>query len=445
MLTILHTNDIHGRVDAFTRLVSQMNTLRDTLPYPVIYLDGGDMEELSQRLSNMTKGAAMHRLLDAAGCRATVIGNASLLRYGPTVFESYAQASRLPCLMANFRFPDGTYPRGVTPTALLPIGERTLGLIGVTAPYPIYEAFGLQQLPLAETVLAAAAALREEGAAAVILLSHLGYEADLQLADSLQGVVTLIIGGHSHTLLPNGEQVGNVRIVQAGNYAEHLGRVDLRWEGETLRVVEMRAIPIDENTPPDPDMLAVIEQIEAELAADLNAVIGHLDKPLSLAEDQPCGMGDLLAAALRDFHRADFGLGVIGHAFTAGLAAGDLTRHTLFEITNSSANPGVVEMTGAQLIECMQNGRDIERAAERPHNLRGRARGLMHLSGGQWRDGMIWVDGQPIDLGRMYRVGGSDYELEPPFSYTKEEWGLRPHYDYGFIIRDVLDWYFGQQ
>jgi len=75
-LTILHTNDIHGRVDGLARIATLVERIRAETPHAVLFLDAGDVEETTNRLSNITKGAAMHRLLGAAGCDAATVGNA---------------------------------------------------------------------------------------------------------------------------------------------------------------------------------------------------------------------------------------------------------------------------------------------------------------------------------------------------------------------------------
>jgi len=66
---ILHTNDIHGRVEGLARVATLVARIRAEHPdTPVLYLDAGDVEETTSRLSNLTKGVAMHRLLNLAGC-----------------------------------------------------------------------------------------------------------------------------------------------------------------------------------------------------------------------------------------------------------------------------------------------------------------------------------------------------------------------------------------
>lgn len=81
-------------------------------------------------------------------------------------------------------------------------------------------------------------AIREKGINKIILLSHLGYQGDKQLAESVDGI-SLIIGGHTHILQgdfsdigmavndPYGIKVNQTHIVQSGFHSMALGHCDI--------------------------------------------------------------------------------------------------------------------------------------------------------------------------------------------------------------------------
>lgn len=113
--TILHTNDIHGRIEGLARVATLVERIRAERPDErVLYFDLGDVEEASVRLSSLTKGVAMHRLLSAAGCDAAAVGNGGPMRYGPQVLPDYAAVARYPLVVANLRLPEGS-PSGRCP------------------------------------------------------------------------------------------------------------------------------------------------------------------------------------------------------------------------------------------------------------------------------------------------------------------------------------------
>jgi len=75
-LTLLHTNDIHGRQERIAQIATLVRREKTSSPHRVLYLDAGDVEETTNELSNITKGAGMHRLLGRASCDAATVGNA---------------------------------------------------------------------------------------------------------------------------------------------------------------------------------------------------------------------------------------------------------------------------------------------------------------------------------------------------------------------------------
>ena len=442
-LIILHTNDVHGRLEGLARIATLVDQIRAENPaVPVPYFDLGDSEDTSDRLSNLTKGASMHQILSAMGCDAVVVGNGAIPRYGSGVLKDHAAGSRYPHLLANLRMPDGDFIPGTQPTALFDLGNLRLGLIGVTAEMPSYASFfDLRPVPTMPLIHELAMGLRSEGADAVILLSHRGLQADRQLAAELQEDVALIIGGHSHDVLPEGEWMGNVLIAQAGHYAEHLGRIDLTWNGEKLRVTRATVLPVADTIPPSGRVLAEADAIEAEVEQYLDDVVGELVVPLDFATDRECGVANLMADTLRHRMNADIGVLVAGQAFSGPLPAGPLRRAVLWDACPSPANPGVVTLSGAQLVELVARGLDPQRAAEQPNPLRGKARGLLHLSGAVVRDGHLLVRGQPVEPEREYRVAGSDFEFEADWGYADTDWHLHPHYDVPTILREALEEY----
>src|SRR5947209_16643401 len=211
-LIILHSNDIHGRVEGLTRIATLVEQVRADNPgVPVLYFDTGDVEETSSRLSNITKGVAMHRLLSAGGCDAAVVGNGGILRYSHCVLEDYAKVAHYPQLLANLRLPDGSSLPGAQSTAIIEAGTLKLGLVGVTATWiegDVYATgFGLRALPPMPLIRELVQELRQQGADVVLLLSHMGLPDDRKLAEELQNEVPLIIGAHTHHLLPAGEWI----------------------------------------------------------------------------------------------------------------------------------------------------------------------------------------------------------------------------------------------
>lgn len=443
-LLILHTNDIHGRSEGLARVITRINQIRaENTDRHVLYFDAGDVEDTSNRLSNLTKGRAMYELLALAKPNAMVAGNGSIARYGVEAITAQAMtihaAEGCPLLIGNLRQTGGSPIPGTETSRLLIRGDVKIGIIGVTAPNSGYARFfGLQLLDTTEVVRQEAQSFWQSGVHAVIVLSHLGLTDDRKLAEALNGDVTLIIGAHSHDLLPDGEWVNGIPIVQAGDHAKFLGQVELGWRDDRLVVTHATVQPISEDIPPDPRIHAREVDIEAYLDDFLAETIGELAQPLDWSEEAECGVGDLMADALRNYLKADIGLVVAGAAFKGGLPGGTLARRDLWVVCDTTANPGLVTMKGWQVQHMVETGLDPAITTERPHSLRGRARGLIHISGAAVREGRVYLGDQPLNPEADYRVAASDYELESDFGYVQADWQLTATYEVPTILREVV-------
>lgn len=418
-LTLLHTNDIHGNVDGLARIATLVERIREETPHRVLYVDAGDVEETTTRLSNLTKGAAMHRLLSAAGCEVAAVGNAAWLRYGPQVIRDQARAASYPLLLANLEPVEG-----VRKTALI----AGVGFVGVTDPFRDFlDAgldYGVQATDEVEEVLRGARELRAQGAELVVCLSHLGYRRladdiqgatiDPELAERVQGEVDLIVGAHSHDLLPEGERIGSVTVVQAESHARWLGRIEVDGDEITASLIE-----VTDDVPPHPRVLEAMAAAERDLDDSLDEVIAVLDEPLD---------AQWVAEMLRQRMGAEVGLATSAVVLDRPLGAGPLRRGELWEACHSTANPALTELPGAQLAEMLERGNDEEFQQTTTHALRGRPRGPLHVAGPD-----------TVDPGRTYRVAATDFELEPYGELVPPEWRLAIRYDFPTIIREAIE------
>lgn len=111
-----------------------------------------------------------------------------------------------------------------------------------------------------------------------VLLTHIGFESDVQLAQLLKPEwgVDVIIGGHSHTVLDHPEEVNGVLIVQAGVGTDQVGRLDIVVDDDTNRIVDYqwRLIPIDDElATPDRKLAEYIASFQTTLDRKYNTII----------------------------------------------------------------------------------------------------------------------------------------------------------------------------
>jgi len=272
-LTIFHTNDMHGRLEAMARLSSFARRLRaeaEAEGRQVFLWDAGDAADHNIHLCNLSKGAAFSPILNAMGYGLQTIGNFIPATFGPQAIAAVASGASFPILAANGRDRDGPLPKGLHKYVVIPLpGGMKMGVIGLTSPRgSLYQNLGMHLPDYCQVARQLVGQLRSQGASLVIVLSHLGLEDDRRLAETVTGI-DVIIGAHSHDLLPSGEICNDVLITQAAEYAETLGRVDVALDPATAHVLSRTArvlpVPIDE--PTDPDVLAVINAAEQVIDA----------------------------------------------------------------------------------------------------------------------------------------------------------------------------------
>ncbi len=439
-LELLHWNDLHGRFDALARLSARARAIRAAADHPVLLLDGGDVEDTSVRLSALTYGVAGWRLLGAAGVDAAVAGNGGLLRYGPAALPRYAAALGAPPVVCDLETTAGCTPAGATPSRLLETGGLRVGVIGATDYYAQYDTFGLRERGRVTAVRREAEDLRARGADVVVLLSHAGIHHDRGLSWALSGRVDLIVGGHTHHLLTEGDRSQGVPIAQAGCHGEHLGRILLEVAPDgRVEVVDMRLEPVPESAPGDPAVLAELARCEDDLAAWLAVPVGVLPEPLGYQVTGDSPVVRLTASALLHHRPADVGMLIGGHC-TAGLPAGTVTRHDVWHATSSPANLATGTLSGAELSTMLGRGLTEEYAAATPRVFRGRPRGLLHVVGARLHRGRVLVGERLLQEDRRYRVTASDLELSPYGALVdREPADLEVHTE--TILPEVLESY----
>lgn len=439
-LTILHTNDMHAQVEpmtsrghtlgGYTRQASLIRQLRASDPNPVL-LSAGDVFQ-GTLYFNLYEGLADLAFMNLIGYQAMAVGNHELDR-GPGPLARFASLATFPLLSANLDVSQEPLLTGlIHPWAVIEVGGERLGLIGATPedlatisnPGPTVRAGAAR-----EAVQRAIDTLTASGVNKVILLSHLGFERDLELAGKLAGV-DVIVGGHSHTLLgavpglpqPRGEYPtvvkdaagATVLIVHAWHRGLVLGRIQVTFDGQgrVQKWDQAGPVPVEMTIPEDPVARALLAALEKPLAAMRDAVIGQAAAAIPTVritqQHAESPMGNLVAdAMLAATARAGSVAAFINQGgVRASFEAGPLTYGQALTVQPFSNTLVQVELTGAQL----------RSALEQPlGQFPAEADGLLHPSRGTsyridpsrppgQRVVELEVAGQPVDLAATYRI-----------------------------------------
>ncbi|AKQ46247.1 5'-nucleotidase [Rufibacter radiotolerans] len=254
-LTILHTNDMHSRIDPFpndgrknggmggmARRATLVKQIRAQEPN-VLLLDAGDIWQGTPYF-NFFGGEVEYKLMTQMGYDAATLGNHDFDN-GLEGLQKQLPNAGFPFIIANYDFTDtilqGRFqPYKVFQKEGLKIGVFGLGiqLAGLVADNNFGNTKYLDPVATAQNMVKT---LREqEKVDLVICLSHLGYKYeyqkidDVKLATQVSGI-DLIIGGHTHTFLDEPDRVthssGHVTLVnQVGWSGINLGRIDFTFD-----------------------------------------------------------------------------------------------------------------------------------------------------------------------------------------------------------------------
>lgn len=223
-----------------------------------LFLHGGDSFQGTLYFSQF-KGVANADLLNRLKPDAMVLGNHEI-DAGNAPVKNFLDNIQFPLLAGNMDLsqedlsksaPLSGHPRlydydhrTQTAKALIkPLGDKQLAVVGITLDQMKEIARPDDDTLFAnavETTTNTVKLLHRQGIKHIIVLSHLGFDMDKQLAHKIDGI-SLIVGGHSHTLqgdftqlginaLPYGASCNNTPILHAGKYAETLGLCDIEFD-----------------------------------------------------------------------------------------------------------------------------------------------------------------------------------------------------------------------
>ncbi|OJV12890.1 MAG: metallophosphatase [Dyadobacter sp. 50-39] len=256
-LTILHTNDVHSRIDPFpmdgsrnqglggvARRAALVKQIRAEQPN-VLLLDAGDVFQGTPYF-NLYGGELEFTIMSQMGYDAATMGNHDFDN-SIAGFVKQLPHARFPFLVSNYDF-NNTELKGKTlPYKIFKKQGLRIGVFGVCI-----ELEGLvNKKNYLETVYLDPIAKANEMASLlkndlhcdfVICLSHLGYKykenkvSDQILAKSTRNI-DLIIGGHTHTFMKEPEHIMNLAgqvttINQVGFAGINLGRLDYFFDRE---------------------------------------------------------------------------------------------------------------------------------------------------------------------------------------------------------------------
>ena len=268
-LTILHTNDVHSRLDAFTdgslkgkggvaarsRLIRQIREQEEQ----VLLLDAGDMFQGTPYF-NIYKGEPEVRAMSMMGYDAGMIGNHEFDAGIENLASQISRHATFPIVICNYDFTGTPMEAQHKPYHIIRKGDIRIGITGLGIEMKGLVADGLYGTtvyldPVEQADKMAAFLRKEKRCDLVIVLSHLGdrYEND-KISDEILAQRTsnidLIIGAHTHRFFEKprvyknaaGEQV---LVNQAGWGGIQLGRIDYEFTSNSKKTTTHFHVPVE--------------------------------------------------------------------------------------------------------------------------------------------------------------------------------------------------------
>jgi len=466
-LVVLHTNDIHGQV-----LPRPATWLKDVEPLPdsgglprlaaailrerraaeasgagVLVVDGGDWFQGTPE-GGLDQGRGFLGALAQVGHDALVVGNHEF-DHGVAVLTGHLAAVSLPALLANVRDAEGEQLPGTRDSKIVERAGLRIALVGLLTPVtPDITHTSTRALtfePAAEALTRVKQELGDE-VDWILPICHLGIEHERALALA-HPWLDVIVGGHSHTYLRSGVDEGSTLVVQAGDKASVLGRVDVWFDAED-RVVKKEARLIDLYEVPAPEHCnGQVDERCAALAAraaeSMDEVVGVLAGPLEQSR-RPLvntSAGNFITDLMRARSGADVALHNRGGIRTA-LPAGPVTRRDLFMILPFGNHLVTLALDGATLIEFAR--RSVEGSGEgadgKPFEFSGMTIQVRMVEGKPRYTGLL-VGGQPCEPTRRYRMTTNSFLAEGNDG-LKELAAATPREIDSILMRDILEFAF---
>jgi len=463
-LSIVSTNDLHGRLSQLPLLGGYIDNLRAERAQAggaVLLLDAGDIFQGTVE-SNATEGAAMVRAYHALGYDAVTLGNHEF-DFGPVgpaptpatpsddplgALKARIAEAKFPVLCANLRGSNGkTLPiPKLRSSVLLRPGGIPVGVIGgvtedVLRTTHAANTRGIEALPLGPVIAAEARELRARGARIVVALVHAGGECEnLRAPDDLhgcennseafrlarelpEGSVNVIVAGHTHRGLAH--RVNGVAIIEAFSNGRAFGRVDITLDRQAGSPQVQIHSPL-ELCRDDLDKASCardatyanrpVERSQRVLAAitdDLQRARAQRDEPVGITVTKPVWreyrtesplnnlVADLILRASPDADAAFTNAGAV----RIPLPQGRLRYGTLFEMFPFDNTFATLAISGAQLAEI------VERNLRAGNGILGLAgvRAAASCEGSRLRVQLRTASGEPIEATRKLRVVTSDF------------------------------------
>jgi 5'-nucleotidase/UDP-sugar diphosphatase len=487
-LTVMHTNDHHGRfwhnsdgeygMAARKTVVDQIRREVAASGGHSLLLDGGDVNTGVPE-SDLQDAVPDFEGMNLLGYQAMAVGNHEFDK-PLAVLKMQRDLAKFPMLSANI-YEGGQ--RMFAPYKVFNLGGLKVGVMGLTTEDTVRMAHpdNVGKLEFRSVIAEAGKVVPElrRQVDVVIAATHMGhYEngqhgtqapGDVEMARAVPGI-DLVVGGHtqnpacmkSENVLDRAyvpgtacqpDRQNGTWIVQAHEWGKYVGRADFEYRNGEFKLVKYALIPINlkrsvisadgsttkvtytEPIAQDQDMIALLTPYQQfgqdRLGAQIGSSDGKLEGDRTVVRSQATSLGLLIGRAMMDRTKADLAI-VNAGGVRESIAAGNITYKDVLKVLPFGNTLCTVDLTGEEL-------QDYLSAAVKMSPGSG---GFPHFSGvsievvaGALAN--VRVDGTTLKANKTYKLVINNFQASGGDGYPK----LASHPSFvntGFVDADVL-------
>lgn len=364
-ITIIHFNDVYnieGQKDepkgGAARMASYIKSCKDLNP---VVLFSGDLLNPSL-MSIFMKGDQMIPVMNNLNVQCAVLGNHDF-DFGVDHLEEFIGNTNCTWLLSNVKdnLTDEPLAEGQLQHVIQTKGIK-IGLMGLVEhewidtlatldPEDVtFEDYVEKGKELSRT-------LKNQGVDLVIALTHMRWPNDRRLAESVEEI-DLILGGHDHDY--NVEMVNGKYIVKSGTDFRNLSKITISFS-KSGKHIDIQRVDLESSIPEDPEMKKIVSHLNVEIDEKMEEPLGQthveMDGRFNSIRTQETNLGNFVTDIMLEISKADVALLNSGTFRSDRIhQKGIFKLRDLLTILPLVDYLVVIEVTGAEIIQALENG-----------------------------------------------------------------------------------------
>ena len=345
---ILAANDMHATIEAFPQLAGIADSLRTLYPSLLILSAGDNRTGNPKNDMFRIPSFPMVTLMNQVGFDATALGNHEFDVNSLPPLMTYSAFSYI---CANI-FPSEEAGLHIVPTKVFDVDGIKVGIIGAiqvnAQGRPDTHPDNVKGIRFAQpkNIVGQYEEFSHQ-CDATILLSHIGYDADVEMAETYPWL-DLIIGGHSHTQLSEDEPLHNgVLITQNKNKLQKVTHITLTIKDG--KVIDKKAEYIDVKSFSQKNRMVEVMVEYFSNNPMFKRVVGYAETPFKTKDE----LNYLMCDAFLHEGKADISIVNNGGVRLDSLAVGDITMQDVLSMDPFYNEAVEMHLTGEEIIKIL--------------------------------------------------------------------------------------------